>query len=117
VPAREIAAVAARKCSGPESAHRRALPVSVGGANSIALTIDRAANNIYVANTGSGNLSVIDGASDAVVATIPGEAHPYAIASNEATGTLYVTNTYNNAVTVIDGRTDTAHPLNVDGAD
>ena len=87
------------------------------GANPIALAIDRAANKIYVANTGSGNISVIDGASDAVVATIPGAAHPYAIANNEATGTVYVTNTYSNAVTVIDVRTDTAHPLNVGSAD
>jgi YVTN family beta-propeller protein len=87
------------------------------GANPISLAIDRAANKIYVANTGSGNISVIDGAADAVVATIPGEAHPYAIAVNEATATVYVTNTYSNAVTVIDVRTDTAHPLNVGGAD
>ena len=87
------------------------------GANPISLVIDRAANKIYVANTGSGNISVIDGASDAVVTTIPGEAHPYAIAVNEATGTVYVTNTYSNAVTVIDVHTDTAHPLNVGGAD
>jgi len=87
------------------------------GANPITLAIDRAVNKIYVANTGSGNISVIDGASDAVVTTIPGEAHPYAIAVNEATGTVYVTNTYSNAVTVIDVRTDTAHPLNVGGAD
>src|SRR5579863_9711644 len=87
------------------------------GANPIALTIDRAVNKIYVVNTGSGNISVIDGASDAVVATIPGEAHPYAIADNEATGTVYVTNTYSDAVTVIDVRTDSAHRLNVGGAD
>jgi YVTN family beta-propeller protein len=87
------------------------------GANPISLAIDRAANKIYVANTGSGNISVIDGDSDAVVKTIPGEAHPYAIAVNEVTGTVYVTNTYSNAVTVIDVHTDTAHPLNVGGAD
>ena len=87
------------------------------GANPIALAIDRAVNKIYVANTGSGNISVIDGNSDAVVTTIPGEAHPYAIAVNEVTGTIYVTNTYSDAVTVIDVHTDTAHPLNVGGAD
>jgi YVTN family beta-propeller protein len=87
------------------------------GANPISLAIDRAVNKIYVANTGSGNISVIDGASDAVVTTIPGEAHPYAIAVNEVTGTVYVTNTYSNTITVIDVRTDTAHPLNVGGAD
>jgi YVTN family beta-propeller protein len=87
------------------------------GANPIALAIDRTANKIYIANTGSGNISVIDGASDAVVATIPGEAHPYAIAVNEATGSVYVTNTYTNAVTVIDVWTDTAHPLKVGSAD
>src|SRR5260370_15953182 len=41
------------------------------GANPIALAIDRKTNKIYVANTGSGSISVIDGASDDVVATIP----------------------------------------------
>lgn len=87
------------------------------GTNPISLAIDRTADKIYVANTGSGNVSVIDGASDKVVATIPGEAHPYAIAVNEATGTVYVTNTYSNAVTVIDVWTDAAHPLNVGSAD
>jgi YVTN family beta-propeller protein len=87
------------------------------GANPISLAIDRTVNKIYVANTGSGNISVIDGASDAVVTTIPGEAHPYAIAVNEVTGSVYVTNTYSNAVTVIDVHTDTAHPMNVGGAD
>ncbi len=61
--------------------------------------------------------SVIDGVSDDVVATIPGEAHPYAIAVNDITGTVYVTNTYSDAVTVIDVHTDRAHPLNVGGAD
>lgn len=87
------------------------------GTNPIALAIDRKTNKIYVANTGSGSISVIDGASDDVVATIPGETHPYAIAVNEITGTVYVTNTYSDAVTVIDVHTDTAHRLNVGGAD
>src|ERR1700694_1225877 len=87
------------------------------GANPIALAIDRKTNKIYVANTGGGSISVIDGVSDDVVATIPGEAHPYAIAVNDITGTVYVTNTYSDAVTVIDVHTDTAHPLNVGGAD
>jgi YVTN family beta-propeller protein len=87
------------------------------GNNPIALAIDRKTNKIYVANTGSGSISVIDGASDNVVATIPGEAHPYAIAANDVTGTVYVTNTYSDAVTVIDVHTDTAHPLKVGGAD
>lgn len=87
------------------------------GANPIALAIDRKTNIIYVANTGGGSISVIDGVSDDVVATIPGEAHPYAIAVNDTTGTVYVTNTYSNAVTVVDVRKGTAHPLNVGGAD
>ncbi len=87
------------------------------GDNPISLAIDRKTNKIYVANTGSGSISVIDGASDNVIATIPGEAHPYAIAANDITGTVYVTNTYSDAVTVIDVHTDTAHPLKVGGAD
>jgi YVTN family beta-propeller protein len=87
------------------------------GANPIALAIDRKTNKIYVANAGSGSISVIGGASDDVVATIPGEAHPYAIAVNDIAGTVDVTNTYSNAVTAIDVHTDTAHSLKVGGAD
>ncbi len=43
------------------------------------IVVDAALNRIYVANAGSGNISVIDGATDHVVKTLPGEQHPYAI--------------------------------------
>ena len=66
------------------------------------LVVDRRLNRIYVANAGSGNISVIDGTTDHVVKTLPGEKHPYAIGFDSALHRAYVTNTYSNKVTVID---------------
>jgi YVTN family beta-propeller protein len=70
------------------------------------LVVDAAVNRIYVANAGSGNISVIDGATDRVVNTLPGEEHPYAIGFDAALHRVYVTNTYSNNVTVIDSAPD-----------
>ena len=63
-------------------------------------------DRIYVANAGSGNISVIDGTTDRVVKTLPGEEHPYAIGFDSALHRAYVTNTYSNKVTMIDTATN-----------
>jgi YVTN family beta-propeller protein len=77
--------------------------------NSIA--IDAAANRIYVVNAGNGNVSVIDGSSDGVVATVPTDARPYAIGIDTSQHRAYVTNTFSDKVTVIDGTTNRAQQL------
>src|SRR5262249_39143498 len=55
------------------------------GTMPIALAVNSADNRIYVANFRGASLSVIDGDSDSVVATLPVGERPYAVAVNPAT--------------------------------
>jgi YVTN family beta-propeller protein len=87
------------------------------GKGPIAIAIDQAANRIYVVNTSSNSISVIDGRGDTVIATVKGGSNPYVIAVNEKTHKVYVTYTYSNAVTVIDGATNSTHELKTGSAD
>ncbi|MFL6429284.1 MAG: YncE family protein, partial [Acidobacteriaceae bacterium] len=73
-----------------------------------AIAIDPALNRIYVVNAGSGNVSVIDGASDHVIATVATDKRPYAIGIDTTLHRAYVTNTFSDKVTVIDGTTNSA---------
>ena len=78
------------------------------GANPAGVAINAATNKIYVANSGSNDISVIDGTANSVVATIADSKalSPVAVAVNPATNTIYVANLQSNNVTVIDGATD-----------
>jgi YVTN family beta-propeller protein len=81
------------------------------------IVVDAALNRIYVANAGSGNISVIDGATDHVLKTLPGEKHPYAIGFDAALHRVYVTNTYSNNVTIIDSTTDSVQQVPIGSKD
>lgn len=81
------------------------------------LVVDAALNRIYVANAGSGDVSVIDGATDHVIKTLPGEQHPYGIAFNSSLHRAYVTNTYSNKVTMIDTAANSVEKLPVGSKD
>jgi YVTN family beta-propeller protein len=63
-----------------------------------------AITTIYVINTGSNTVSVIDGKTDRVVATIPVGADPHGIIVSNTLGKVYVTNSGSNTVSVIDGK-------------
>jgi YVTN family beta-propeller protein len=63
----------------------------------------RAAPYAYITNSGSNNVSVIDTATRAVVATIPVGIAPFGVAVHPSASSVYVTNRGNNTVTVIDG--------------
>jgi YVTN family beta-propeller protein len=76
-----------------------------------AIAIDPSLNRIYVVNAGSGNVSVIDGSSNRVVATLPTDTRPYAIGIDISLHRAYVTNTFSNKITVIDGATNRAEQL------
>jgi YVTN family beta-propeller protein len=76
-----------------------------------ALSIDPATNRIYVVNAGAGNVSVIDGSADRVIATVPTDTRPYAIGIDAPLHRAYVTNTFSDKVTVIDGATNSAKQL------
>jgi len=75
------------------------------GSQPVAIVVNPVTNKIYVGNTGSGTVSVIDGATDAVTATIKVGALPYVVAANPATNKIYVSKTFSNTMTVIDGAT------------
>jgi YVTN family beta-propeller protein len=65
-------------------------------------------NKIYVANYGSKNVTVIDGATRDT-ALVPADSNPLAVAVNPVTNKVYVANYNGSSVTVIDGAThDTA---------
>jgi DNA-binding beta-propeller fold protein YncE len=91
-----------------------AVPVGVGP---VAIALDQATDTIYVVNSTSNTVSVIDGATCNAGNTsgcrrkppaVRAGANPVDVAVNEATGTVYVANWGNGAgtrVSVIDGRT------------
>ena len=63
-------------------------------------------NRIYVANWISDNVSVIDGASNTVVASVAVGSYPESVAVNPNTNRIYVTDS-NDGVSVIDGDSNT----------
>ena len=65
--------------------------------------VDPATGHIYVANQGDDTVSVIDGASNPVIATVPVGDKTFAIGVNSVTSRIYVTNRADATVSVIDG--------------
>jgi YVTN family beta-propeller protein len=65
---------------------------------------------IYVSNFGqfnvTGTVSVINGTTNTIVATIYVDKNPQAIAYNPANGLFYVANTYSNTLSIINGTTN-----------
>ena len=74
----------------------------------IDLSLDN--NLIYVSNFGqfnaTGTVSVINGTTNTIVATIYVDKNPQAIAYNPANGLFYVANTYSNTLSIINGTTN-----------
>ena len=78
-------------------------------------------NRIYVPNWGSNSVSVINAATNSVVATVGVGANPWGVAVNSVTNRIYVANYWSNNVSVINGATNTvvatvavgANPLGV----
>jgi YVTN family beta-propeller protein len=77
------------------------------GTHPDAIAVDHATNRVYVVNSGAGNVSVLDGATDQVTATIPTDRRPYYIALDEATHKAFVSNTFSKVMTVLDLTTNT----------
>ena len=69
------------------------------------MAVNPVTNKIYVANYGSNNVTVIDGATNATSTVAAGD-HPIAVAVNPVTNKIYVANYGSNNVTVIDGATN-----------
>jgi YVTN family beta-propeller protein len=87
------------------------------GKEPVALAINQATNRIYVANSGSGSVNVIDGETDAVIATINVGALPYVLAVNPVTNKIFVSNTFSDVVTLIDGATNATSTIKAGSAD
>ena len=63
--------------------------------------MDSVLDKIYVANSGGGTVSVIDGKTNTVSETIPAGTHVYGIAVNPSTGLVYAGNDSPGIVYVI----------------
>ncbi len=75
------------------------------GTSPRAVAVNPETNKIYVGNTGSGNVTVIDGATNST-STVTVGTRPLAVAVNPVTNKIYVTNYGSANVTVIDGATN-----------
>jgi len=64
-------------------------------------------NTVYVTNSQAGTVSVINGATNTVEATIPVGSDPTAVAADPRTNLIYVTNSDSGTVSVINGTTNT----------
>ena len=72
------------------------------------MAVNPVTNKIYVANCGSSNVTVIDGATNATT-TVAAGTYPYAVAVNPVTNKVYVANDGSDNVTVINGRAGQRH--------
>ena len=73
------------------------------------MAVNPVTNKIYVANVGSNNVTVIDGATNTTT-TVAAGSDPIAVAVNPVTNKIYVANRSSNNVTVIDGATNARPP-------
>ncbi|MGA9170802.1 MAG: YncE family protein, partial [Nitrososphaeraceae archaeon] len=65
------------------------------------IAYDPANGQIYVANTFSNNISVIDGSKNSVISTIRVGANPYGVVYNPANHDIYVANYSSNTISII----------------
>lgn len=79
--------------------------LAIPGKYPIAVAVNSTTNKIYIANRDSNNVTVIDGATNAVLTTVsdPKAVNPKGVVVNSTTNTIYVANAGSNNVTVIDG--------------
>jgi YVTN family beta-propeller protein len=90
-----------------------ALPQSVtstiGVGNSpVAIAVNPVTSTIYVVNTASDTVSVINGATNSLTTTVNTGSNPVAVAVNPLTNMIYVANNGSSNITVINGATNVA---------
>lgn len=79
-----------------------AVPAGLGA---ISVAVNPVTNKVYIANSASNNVTVIDGATNATTSVSVGTS-PLELEVNPATNKIYVANRDSNNVTVIDGATN-----------
>ena len=67
---------------------------------------------MYVVNSGSNSVSVINTSTNTVVATIPVETAPAGVTYDSSNGMVYVSNSHSNTVSVISTTLSTQPPPN-----
>ena len=72
----------------------------------LGVCVNPSTNRVYVTNADSNNVSVIDGATNKVIATVPVGSSPLGVCVNPNTNRVYVTNDNIGKVSVIDGATN-----------
>jgi YVTN family beta-propeller protein len=75
--------------------------------NPIGVAVDPSTHKVYVTNSDDATVSVINGTTNTVVATIDVRNNPQAVAVDPSTHKVYVGTGQFNSVTVIDGATNT----------
>ncbi len=80
------------------------------GVGPVVAVFDPANGDVYVTNDGSNNVSVVSGASNTVVATVPVGSTPYGAAYDRANGDIYVTDFDSGALSIIGPVTITSTP-------
>lgn len=98
--------------AGTQDQHRAQV-----GAGPISIAVNSRTGRAYVVNADDGTVSVIDGDTDAVIATVPVGSHPYSIAVNSATGRTYITHTFSDQLTILDCATNAVSNLRAGSSD
>lgn len=88
-----------------DGTHQKSSQATVGQIP-CAIAVDSRAGRIYTANYADNSVSVLDAATNEVLANIGVAVHPQAIAANPATHMVFAVSTRTNSVTVIDGSTN-----------
>jgi len=81
------------------------IPLDSGSAPN-ALCYNTQNNKVYCTGEISHNVTVVDGATNGIVATVPAGSRPWALCYNPTNNKVYCADVVSNAVVVIDGRTD-----------
>jgi YVTN family beta-propeller protein len=99
---RKIATLAAATCA---LAYAQTAQNIATGRQPMAIAVNEATNRAYIVNHNSGSVTVVDGSTHAVSATVKVGSGPEAAAVNPQTNRVYVANSGESSVTVIDGST------------
>jgi YVTN family beta-propeller protein len=87
------------------------------GDDPLAIAVNPVTDRVYVLNTTSATVSVLDGKTDTVMATVNVGKWPYVLAANPAENKVYVSNIFSNVITIIDGVTNTTKTVSAGSAD
>lgn len=90
----------ARTASAPRFASPTPLLVHVGETPS-GVAVDASVQAVFVANTGSNTVSVVDAVTNRVMAAVPIGSRPWSLAVDPATHRVYVTHQNSNIITVL----------------